>query len=434
MFCTLSLVFLYCTFCKKPDNFEDFHMDGSIVIVGAGHGGGRVSQVLRECGWTGHIDLVGNEAHPPYERPPLSKEVLTGHKQPHNCYLSPTPDADPLLRRHVAAATGLNTQTRTLELDNGTVLPYRALLLATGGQPRSLQVPGADLPGVMALRTLDDAQRLQPHLGAGKQLLVVGGGFIGLEVAASARQSHAEVILVEGGPRLMGRAVPAEVAEQALELHRARGVDVRLGVVPARFDPAGQRILVTLTDGSTFNVDAVVVGIGIEPATHLAKEAGLKVGRGIVVDAELRTSDPHVWAIGDVAEFPSAVSGQHVRQETWLNAETQARVAATNMVGGHHPYRQCPWFWSDQYDCQLQVTGEPQLGAQTVVRPLAEGDFLAFYLDAGDRLVGMSGWGQTSRVSKEFKLARTLVERGVVASPQALANPDTKLKSLLSGS
>jgi 3-phenylpropionate/trans-cinnamate dioxygenase ferredoxin reductase component len=176
----------------------------------------------------------------------------------------------------------------------------------------------------------------------------------------------------------------------------------------------------------------VVVGIGIAPALELARDAGLAVARGIVVNPQLQTSALGVFAAGDVAEFPSAVSGEAIRQETWLNAETQARVVAANMQGGHETYAQTPWFWSDQYDHQLQVTGEPALAASTVLRDLGEGDQIAFYLDAQQRLVGMSAWGLGSRTTKEFKLARTLVERRVSAAPQALSDPAIKLKSLLS--
>ncbi len=413
----------------------NFPNHDSMVIIGAGHSGGRAVQALRAQGWTGRIDLIGLEAHAPYERPPLSKELLLGAKQADDCLLGPVVDSahDSALQRHVATATRIDRHQRTVTLASGEQLPYRALLLATGGHARHLAVPGADLPQVMALRTLDDAARLAPHLAAGKHLLVVGGGFIGLEVAASARQRGVEVTLLEGAPRLMGRAVPADMAEQALQLHRARGVDVRLGVVPERFEALDGKVLAHLTDGSQLRVDAVVVGIGIQPATELAAQAGLTVARGIVVDAGLRTNDPQVFAIGDVSEFPSPISGDLIRQETWLNAETQGQVAATNMLGGNATYTQAAWFWSDQYDHQLQVAGEPALGVQTVRRPLPEGDVIEFYLNTEGRVVGMSGWGLTSRVTKELKLARMLTDRRVVAAPALLADPATKLKGLLSG-
>lgn len=407
--------------------------NASMVIIGAGHCGGRAAQVLRELGWTGPIDLVGQESHAPYERPPLSKDLLTGQKTAEACLLRPKQAwADDNIRHHTVPARAIDTARKTVTLADDQTLPYRSLLLTTGGRVRTLSVPGADLPQVMALRTLDDAAALAPRLSASARLLVVGGGFIGLEVAASARQLGTEVTLVEGAPRLLGRAVPADVAERVLTLHRARGVDVRLGVLPKSIEAHGSGVRVRLSDGSALDVETVVVGIGIEPATDLARAAGLAVERGIRVDAMLRTSAPDVFAAGDVTEFPSAVSGQPIRQETWLNAETQARVAAQNMLGGQEAYVQTPWFWSDQYDHQLQVSGEPACGEQSVSRALGEGDQITFYLDREQRLVGMSGWGLGSRTAKEFRLARALVEKRMQAAPQALSDPGLKLKSLLS--
>lgn len=405
----------------------------SMVIVGAGHCGGRAAQVLRELGWTGPIDLVGQESHAPYERPPLSKDLLVGQRTAEACLLRPAQAlADDNIRFHTVPAIAIDTALRSVRLSDGQTLPYRSLLLTTGGRARALSVPGAELPQVMSLRTLDDAAALAPRLGASSRLLIVGGGFIGLEVAASARQRGSEVTLVEGAPRLLGRAVPADVADRVLALHRAHGVDMRLGVLPASIEVRGSGVRVHLDDGSLLDVDTVVVGIGIAPATELADAAGLAVGRGIRVDATLRTSVPDVFAAGDVAEFPSPLSGQPIRQETWLNAETQARIAAQNMLGGQQVYAQMPWFWSDQYDHQLQVSGEPACGEQSVTRDLGEGDQITFYLDAQQHLVGMSGWGLGRRTAKEFRLSRALVEKRVQAMPEVLADPGVKLKSLLS--
>lgn len=406
----------------------------AMVVVGAGHCGGRAVQALRESGWTGRIDLIGDEAHAPYERPPLSKDLLTGERAAGACALMSESDVSALnVQRHVAQVVRLDTRSRTVALSNGEVLPYQALLLATGGRARNLSLPGADLPGVLSLRTLDDAQALAPRLVAGQRLAVIGGGFIGLEVAASARKQGCEVTLVEGAPRLMGRAVPEALAERALQLHRARGTEVLLGASPTRIEQTARGLVLHLADGSSVMADTIVVGIGIEPGVALARDAGLTVQRGVVVNSQLQTSDPAVYAAGDVAEFPSAVSGELIRQETWHNAETQARVVAQNMLGGQTPYTSHPWFWSDQYDHQLQVSGEPALAVSTVTRSLEGDDVLVFYSDAHGKLVGACGWGLSSRMSKELKLARTLVERGVSPSAAALADPAVKLKSLLSG-
>lgn len=416
-----------------PDALPGAPDAAAMVIIGAGHAGGRVAAALRAAGWAGAIELIGAEPALPYERPPLSKAVLTGAATPASCALRPAADYErDRITHRVTTVTALDTAARTVTLADGTVLAYHAALLATGGHARPLPIPGADRPGVLALRTLADAAALAPRLTPGARLVLIGGGFIGLEVAASARQQGCDVTVLEGAPRLLGRAVPASIGDKVLVLHRAHGVDVRLGCGPTRIDSADGALAVHLSDGSVRAADTVVVGIGITPATELARAAGLRVERGIVVDAMLATSAPGVYAAGDVAEFPSAFSGDLIRQETWHNAETQARTVAANMMGAAEVYRSTPWFWSDQYDWQLQVTGEPALAAHSVVRPVGEQAELHFYLDADDRLVGCSGVGPTLDVAKELKLARTLVERGARPSAAQLADQAVKLKSLLS--
>jgi 3-phenylpropionate/trans-cinnamate dioxygenase ferredoxin reductase subunit len=269
------------------NTLEKAHM----VIVGAGHCGGRAAQALRELGWTGGIHLVGDETYAPYERPPLSKDLLTGDKLAQDCALwSEQAMADLDITRHTARVVGIDPVARRITLANQHTLTYQSLLLATGGKVRTLTIPGGDLPQVMTLRGLDDAAALAKRLVAGHRLLVVGGGFIGLEVAASARKLGCQVELIEGAPRLMGRAVPEPVAERALALHRAKGVRVLLGVNPLSIATNATGLLVSLSDGSSIEVDTVVAGIGIEPAIELAKSAGLRVERGIVVDAMLQTS------------------------------------------------------------------------------------------------------------------------------------------------
>ncbi len=404
-----------------------------MVIVGAGHCGGRAAQALRSTGWAGSIHLVGDEPHHPYERPPLSKELLTGSKTAEACALLTTDAmADLHITRHVARVTGIDAAARSIRLSDGQVLGYQSLLLATGGKVRTLTIPGGDLPEVLTLRGLGDAAALATRLAPGQRLLVVGGGFIGLEVAASARKLGCEVTVVEGAPRLMGRAVPEPVAELALALHRNQGVRVLLGASPERIERTADGVRMTLSDGSFIDADTVLTGIGIAPDLALAQSAGLAVARGVLVNAQLQTSQPGIFAAGDLVEFPSVLSGQPLRQETWHNAETQAAVAAQNMLGGDAAYASLPWFWSDQYDHQLQVMGEPALAASSATRALDDGGMLIFYLDTAHRLVGACGWGQSSRIAKELKLARTLVERRVTAAPDVLVDPATKLKALLS--
>jgi len=404
----------------------------SICIIGAGHCGGRTAQVLRELGFSGRIDLVGDEPGLPYERPALSKDVLTAAKPLEQLDLASEVQLQQWgIQRHHARVQAVDPVARSVLLSDGRTLLYGALLFANGGAPRRLSIPGADLPQVFTLRTKADAQRLAPQLAPGRRIVVIGGGFIGLEVAASARTLGCHVHLLEGAPQLMGRAVPRLIADRALALHQAQGVDIRVGVSPVQIAQKGTALEVTLSDGTALQADAVVVGIGIVPGTEVAQAAGVQVARGILVDRCLRTSVDNIYAAGDVAEFPSHLTGTLQRQETWQNAESQARVAAQNLMGGHVEFAQSAWFWSDQFDHQLQVSGEPTAGTHTTVREMGDGDVLLFYTDANQRLVGASGWGLSARIAKDLKLARTLVERGVVASSEALANPDTKLKSLL---
>jgi 3-phenylpropionate/trans-cinnamate dioxygenase ferredoxin reductase subunit len=405
----------------------------AMVVVGAGHVGGRAAQALREFGWDGPIMLVGAEPHLPYERPPLSKALLTGERSAAQCALrAPETYAAESISHFVSRVEAIDPAAREIRLADGRRFGYEALLLATGGQLRWIDIPGAALPGVLGLRTLDDAAALAPRLIPDAHIVIIGGGFIGLEVAASARARGCRVSVIEGAPRLLGRAVPESVGARVLALHRERGVDVRVGVAPTAISAAGAQLDVQLADASTLRADTVLVGVGIAPSIALAQAAGLATARGVLVNAELQTSAAGIYAAGDVAEFPSALSGEPIRQETWHNAETQARIAARNMLGGHEAYTETPWFWSDQYDHQLQVAGEPALGTTSVTRPLGDGAEMHFYLRGDGVLVGVSGFGPLSAVAKELKLARMLVERRARPNPALLADASVKLKSLLS--
>ncbi|WP_028220458.1 NAD(P)/FAD-dependent oxidoreductase [Paraburkholderia oxyphila] len=407
-----------------------------MAIVGAGHVGGRAAQTLREAGWRGGIALIGAEPHLPYERPPLSKGLLTGERAAAQCGLrEPEAWREDAIEHVVATVQSFDPIARTLYLGDGRTIEYEALLLATGGHVRRLSIPGASEPGVQCLRTLEDAAALGERLTPGSNVVVVGGGFIGLEVAASARVRGCEVTVVEGGARLLGRAVPAPIAASAQDLHARNGVTIRLRSAPRAFERRGGdtrgTLAVTLDDGDVLHADSVIVGIGIEPADELARAAGLDVERGILVDETLETSARGVYAAGDVAVFPSRFGAHRIRQETWHNAETQARVAARNMLGARDAYGELPWFWSDQYDHQLQVAGEPVLGSRSIVRALDSGARIHFDLDGEGRLVGASGFGLASALAREMRLARMLVERGAPIDGEQLANPEIKLKSLL---
>ncbi|VWB53206.1 pyridine nucleotide-disulfide oxidoreductase [Burkholderia lata] len=408
--------------------------DRVMAIVGAGHAGGRAAQVLRESGWGGRIVLIGAEAHLPYERPPLSKGVLTGERSAAQCRLrEPDAWAADCIEPVVATVERIDPHAREVRVSGARVFGYDALLLATGGRARRLAIPGATLDGVFALRTLDDAAALGTRLVPDARIVLIGGGFIGLEVAASARQRGCRVTVLDAASRLLGRAVPETIAARVHALHERQGVAIRVNRKPVAIErTAGGALAVVLDDGGTLIADTVVAGIGIDPADELARDAGLAVERGIVVNARLETSALGIYAAGDVAVFPSALSGRLVRQETWHGAETQARVAARNMLGADEPYRETPWFWSDQYDAQLQVAGEPALGERSVARVLDDDAEIHFHFDAGARLVAASGFGRASGFVKEMRVARMLVERGIDVSPAAVADRGVKLKSLVS--
>ena len=403
-----------------------------MVIVGAGHVGGRAAQALREFGWSGEILLIGNETHLPYERPPLSKALLTGEREGASCALRPKEVYETERITHIVEPViSIDGRAREVTLAGGRKFAYQALLLAMGGHLRRLSIPGGDLPGVLGLRTLDDAAALAPRLTPGAEIVVVGGGFIGLEVAASARKRGCEVSLVEGADRLMGRAVPEAIGAQVLSLHQTRGVNVRLQTAPVEIGRrADGRLSVALSDGRELTATTVVVGIGIEPAIELARAASISFNRGIEVNAELETSLPDVFAAGDVAEFPSALSGQAIRQESWHNAETQGRTAARNMLGGREPYTALPWLWSDQYDHVLQVGGEPALGSTSVIRSWG-GAEIWFHFDSRGGLIGVSGFGERAAMAREFKLARMLVDRRLRPRADQLSDTSITLKSLL---
>ncbi|WP_175822444.1 FAD-dependent oxidoreductase [Burkholderia sp. BCC0419] len=407
--------------------------DRVMAIVGAGHAGGRAAQVLRASGWRGRIVLIGAEPHPPYERPPLSKGVLTGERSAAQCRLRDAEAwAADRIERSVATVERIDPPAREVRVSGGQVVGYDALLLATGGRARRLSIPGAALDGVVALRTLDDAAALGARLVPDARIVLIGGGFIGLEVAASARQRSCRVTVLDAAPRLLGRAVPEAIATRVHALHDEQGVAIRLNRKPVAIERmSGGALAVVLDDGDTLLADTVVAGIGIEPSDELARAAGLAVERGIVVNAQLETSARGIYAAGDVAVFPSALSGLPIRQETWHGADTQAHVAARNMLGASEPYRDIPWFWSDQYDAQLQVAGEPALGTQSVARVLGDDAEIHFHFDAGARLVAASGFGRAAGFAKEMRVARMLVERGIDVTPAAVADVDVKLKSLV---
>jgi 3-phenylpropionate/trans-cinnamate dioxygenase ferredoxin reductase subunit len=407
----------------------------TFVIIGAGQAGGWAARTLRDQGFDGRIMLVGAETHPPHERPPLSKSVLLGDKPPEVTHLFPPETYGQLaIELHLGTrATGLDPAAKRITLGTGATIDFDRLLLAMGGRARPLPVAGADLAGVHLLRTIEDSLAIRAELQPGRRLLVAGGGWIGLEVAAAARKRGAEVVLVEALDRLCARAVTPDISAYLLDLHRGHGVDVRLARGLIRFDGAGRVERATLSDGSTIDIDAAVIGIGLVPNTELAQAAGLAVDNGIVVDGFGRTVHPDIFAAGDLANQPSGWLGRRIRLESWENAQNQAILVAHAMLDrpmldrAERPYDEVPWFWSDQYGINLQLLGLPQSWDSIVERSQRDSPpYLVFYLRGG-RIEGAVG----INAGRDMRFVRRLMTAGQPVAAAALANPATKIQDLL---
>ncbi|MDX0636356.1 ferredoxin reductase [Sinorhizobium medicae] len=403
-----------------------------IVIVGAGECGARAAFALREKGFDGEITLIGAEPLLPYERPPLSKDGLAAAAAP-KFVAAP----ERYREAKIAVLTGTAVEAigrarKTVTLSDGRSFAYDRLLLATGARPRAL--PG--MPGSSAcirmLRTHADALTIRAALAPGLKLAIIGGGFIGLELAATARRLGAEVVLVEGQPRILSRGVPEEIAAVVAERHRQEGVEIICGAGIAAIEEGAGGASLLLAVGGRIDADLVVVGVGAVPNSELAEAAGLMIDNGIAVDERLCTSDPDILAAGDCCSFPlSHYGGRRVRLEAWRNAQDQGALAAANLMGAGEHIASVPWFWSDQYELTLQISGLAEGTAATVRRDLEEGSFILFHLDGEGRLIAASGIGPGNAVARDIRLAEMLIAAGAKPDPQALASPEIRLKKLL---
>ncbi|WP_165937597.1 NAD(P)/FAD-dependent oxidoreductase [Antarcticimicrobium sediminis] len=366
--------------------------DGRVVIVGAGQAGAWVARTLRDEGFTGEVTLIGAEAYHPYERPPLSKDVLKGADAATTGALLTAGQAQALGITCLLSqtVTAIDRAMRQVTCVSGQTLPYDVLFLTTGSRPRPLPWPeGEGAERLHGLRTRDDALRLRSALDGAQSLAVIGGGLIGLEVAATARQSGLEVTVIEAGPRLCARSLPPVASDWLADLHRQNGVSLRMGETVAGVQSDGLGVTLTLGDGATLRVDQVLVGIGILPETGLAQSAGLTLNDGIVVDAEGRTSDPAIFAAGDATRQPCPMGAAPLRQETWANAQAQGIGAARAALGLAPTRVKLPWFWSDQYAANIQVLGRPDLAATCIEQTAPTADTASWrMLDAAGTLVG----------------------------------------------
>jgi 3-phenylpropionate/trans-cinnamate dioxygenase ferredoxin reductase subunit len=410
-------------------------MSRRIVIVGGGQAGGRLAQRLAARRAGDEITLICREHMAPYERPPLSKAVLLGSKTPADGLLWP-PEAYAAhgVRLLLGSdAVACDRSARSVRLADGAHVDFDVLVLATGARCRRLPAADKLAEGVHYLRDGHDSRAIAEALGPGRRLLVIGGGFIGLEVAAAARMRGCDVVVVELADRLLGRGVPAEIAALIAQQHIAAGVQLRTGCAVSRLeaDGAGRPSAAVLSTGETVPCDAVVVGIGIVPETALAEAAGLRVENGVIVGADLRTDDPAIFACGDAASFWHPVFQRRLRLESWKNAEDHAEVIDRRLAGEDAVSNAIPWFWSDQFDLLLRIAGLPQLGARTLTRPLEDDGVLAFHIASDGMLVGAGGLGRSAAVGREVRLAQMLIEARRPADAAALADPAVRLKALL---
>ncbi len=404
--------------------------DLHVVIVGAGHGGGALAAQLRNDGHTGAITLIGSETVAPYQRPPLSKAWLAGEVGGDALALRPEAfyaDRGITLRLG-ETVTALDLAARVVRLESGEAIGFDRVVLATGARARRLEVAGADLAGVVSLRDAEDATRLRACLTPGSRIAIVGGGYIGLEVAASARKLGVEAVVVEREPRLLARVACRTLSDFYELLHRAHGVSFHFSASLQAIEGRGGRVTdVRLDDGTLLACDSVLIGVGAVPNDELAREAGITCGNGVVVDETGRTSAPEVYAIGDVTWRPMPLYGRMARLESVPNALEQGRQVSATITGKPAPKPEVPWFWSDQYDVKLQIAGVAFEADRMVVRgdPLSQ-KFAVFHL-LGGRLVAV----EAINAAAEFMAGRTMILSGKMPDPVALADPAVPMKQLL---
>ncbi len=395
-----------------------------IIVIGAGQAGSSLVAKLRKEGYEGEVTLIGSEPVPPYQRPPLSKAYLLGEMELERLFLRPESfyaDQNITLRLG-QTVTAIDAAAKTVSLGD-EVLFYDDLVLTTGSVPRHLpSAIGGDLDGVFVVRTLADVDAMEPSVRAGARALIVGGGYIGLEAAAVAAKKGMQVVLVEMADRILQRVAAPETSDFFRTLHAGHGVEIREGVGLSRLTGEGRVTGAELTDGTSLEVDLVIVGVGITPDTALAEAAGVEQDNGIKTDAHGRTSDPSIWAAGDCASFP--YQGHRIRLESVPNAIDQAEVVAQNILGAEVEYVAKPWFWSDQYDVKLQIAGLSDDANHVVERPGDKPGAYSIWSFAGDRFVAVDALNDP----RAFMTGKRWLEKGESPNPGAIADPQVPLK------
>lgn len=401
----------------------------SIVIVGAGQAAAQAVQSLRQGGYAGRITIVGDEPSLPYQRPPLSKAYMKGEFDEERLYFKPgawyeDQKVEVLLGTHVPR---IDRAKKQVQLGHGGHLDYDYLILATGSRPRPLPVPGADLDGIHDLRTLTDVERIRPKMVAGRRIVIIGAGYIGLEAAAVARQMDLDVTVIEMAPRVLARVTSPVISEFYAAEHGRQGVKILTGITLSHLEGAdGHVTAAILGNGTRLPADLVLSGIGILPNEELAKEAGIACSNGILVDRDARTSDPLVFAAGDCAARPLVHYGRSGRLESVHNAIEQGKLAAAAILGQPRPAEDCPWFWSDQYDLKLQIAGLSQGYDTLVIRgDPASRKFAVFYLKNGT-LIAVDSVNSPP----EFLASKKLIMSGAKLAPATLSDTSTPMKDI----
>ena len=401
-----------------------------MVIVGCGKAAARAVIGLREHGWKGPVTLIGEEKHLPYDLPPLSKAAISGEEEPQPTLLLDESMLASLGVTRISgiAATVIDRVTKSVTLADGRRIPYVKLLVATGARARKLNLAGGEY--ARTLRCFEDSAALRAAFTPGRNIAIIGAGFIGLELASSASKRGCTVTVIEAQPRILMRGVPQEISDVVAARHKTAGVTILTGVSIDRIERDG----VVLSGGRKIAADVIVAGIGAAPEISLAQAAGLAIDNGIACNAQLQTGDPDIFAAGDCCSFPHGVFGnRRLRLEAWRSAQDQGAVAAENMLGGAKAHEAIPWFWSDQFELTLQIAGLPGDGTTIIRRQVKEDAFILFHLDGNGGLAGASGIGPGNTVARDIRLAEMLIAKRATPSPAQLADPAFQLKSLLRG-
>ena len=403
--------------------------DRTFVIIGASQAGGWVAQTLRNEGFEGNVILIGEEPYLPYERPPLSKAALLGEVTVDSTYFwqQEALDEANIEVRLNTRVTAIDRDAKEIEIEGGDRIAYDKLAITTGARVRKLPIEGADLPGVFYLRTMGDTLAIRDAAKDGATAMIVGGGWIGLECAATLTKLGCKSVVVEAADRLCGRAVTPEISDWMLKFHTGHGVDVRLSTGLEKFEGNGQLERAVLPGGDTIDCSIAVVGIGVIANVELAQDAGLKIDNGIVVDDRACTSDPDIVAAGDVTNHPNGLLERRIRLESYENAQNQGITAGKAMLDKAEPYSEIPWFWSDQFDANLQMIGLPQDWDETATRGDQDSnEFVTFYLKNGmiDGAISVNN-------PRDLRVGKRLMQGKKQVSAAELIDPETKLQALL---